>query len=322
MKKILSAKIVKLGFVIAIPLVLILIAYLIAPEQMNGATVRALFIQALVSSVIGWGGLLGMKAMSMDLAIGGKYIVSAVIGGNIAMSLGLGNWGALPICILVGICVGVIDGCLYRFLHLPSMVVSIAVTLIYEAISNLAPNGKAQMDLKNMIMMRGPWNIIIPLIAGVIIFLIYNKTAIGSHAKACGLNPKVAISKGIDFYRTKQLCYLIGGAFIGLYAWIQLMRAGVVRGQSNLSSVPLGFDALMCGFIAMALAPIVNEVIGVFIGAFLIKTLQYVLLIFGLDSEYQGIMVGILILTFLAVSGNVKRFREWVRRRQVKSAET
>lgn len=306
----------------AIPVVLVLIPYLLAPGRITGQTLKALLSQATISAILGWGMMFSMEAMTMDLAVGAKYLFAAIFGGNIAQMLGLGNWGALPMCLLFGFLVGLLDGCAYKYLRLPTIVVSIAMSLIYESAATLINNGAGvKMDLKNLFIMRFPWNVVFPLAAFIVAYLLFYKTRIGYHAKAVGLNAKVAVNKGISLYRTKMICYLITGTYAGLYAFAQLMRVGVVKTVANLASVPLGFDAMMCCFLAMAMAPLVNEMIGIFIGALTIQVLQYALLIVGVESEFQSIAVGVCVLIFLGLSNNSERMNAFIERRKIRRLE-
>lgn len=322
MKKETMKKIGRALIACAIPVVLILIPYVLAPGRITMQTLKALLSQATISAILGWGMMFSMEARTMDLAVGAKYLFAAIFGGNVAQMLGLGNWGALPFCLLIGFLVGLFDGCAYRYMRLPSIVVAIAMSLIYESAATLINNGAGvKMDLKNLFMMRLPWNVIFPLVAFIVAYFLFYKTPIGYHAKAVGLNAKVAVNKGINLGRTKMICYLITGTYAGLYAFAQLMRVGVVKTVANLASVPLGFDAMMCCFLAMAMASLINEMVGIFIGALTIQILQYALLIVGVKSEFQSIAVGICVLIFLGVSNNSERMNAFFERRKMRRQE-
>lgn len=305
-----------------IPMVVLLIPFCIAPDRINALTVKALVSQATISAILGWGMLFSMEAMTMDLAVGSKYLFAAILGGNLSQHLGWGNWGALPCCLVIGLMAGLLDGCIFKYLRLPSIVVSIAMALIYESAATIVNDGAGvKMDMGNLFILQVPWNIIFPLVAFVVAFMLFNKTKIGFHAKAVGFNAKVAISKGINLSRTKLTCYVITGIYIGLFSFVQLMRVGSMRTVTNLASVSLGFDAMMCCFLAIAMSSLVNETIGIFIGAFTIQNLQYALLILGLQSEYQSIFVGVCVIIFLGVSNNTARMGSFVERIKIRRME-
>lgn len=304
---------------VLIPAILLLITYIAVPERVNGDAIYALLMQACSSAILGWGLIFQIKANTMDLSVGAVYLVSAIIGGNLALQMGWGVVGVAVLIILVGMAAGAVTGLVFYLFKIPSFIVSLAMLLIYESFSASLFRGNGLVLPKEMIIMsKLPWSILVPVVTFIISYFLYNKTSIGVHAKAIGQNTSVAEMNGISLFKTKITCFVITGAFAGVYAFVQAGKVGIITGVQGMGSLSVAFDAMMCAFLAVALGIYLNEIICIYISALILQILKYALLMLGLDATYQTIAVGIFVLIVLGIMTNKARMQLWFNRQKAR----
>lgn len=307
-----------LAAVIALPVFLLIITKLYSPDRVNWGNVWDLLMQAFNLSILAYGLIFQISADTMDLSLGAVYILAAVFGGNLALQLGWGLPGMALLCVLTGLLLGVLSGTFFAIFKIPSFIISIAMMMIFESLSITLNGGHGVSIPAQMVVLNAmPWKILIPVVAGAVSFFLYSVTPLGAHAKAVGHNPKVAEVNGVRSLRIKFLCFMVMGAFAGLYSFVQLGRTGYIPGMQNLSSLAISFDALMCTFLAVAVGIRVNKVLCIYFCAFILQTMKFALSIFKLPSIFQSIAVGIFVLVLLGVMNNRSRFADWAERRKI-----
>ena len=71
-----------------------------------------------------------------DFSIGANIMLSAIVGTTLASRFNMGYFGLIVGCILTGAIVGLLNGFFYVKLHIPSMIVTTGLALIYESIAS------------------------------------------------------------------------------------------------------------------------------------------------------------------------------------------
>ncbi len=71
----------------------------------------------------------------MDLSLGAQRMLATILGGNIALQLGLGGIGVILFAIFFGMVFGTLIGTVFVVLRVPPMVLGIGMGLIYECIA-------------------------------------------------------------------------------------------------------------------------------------------------------------------------------------------
>ncbi len=140
------------------------------------------------------------------------------------------------------------------------------------------------------------------IIAVCIIYaFITNKTTFGRHCYAVGGNAKAAMLSGINVGKVYFMSYLSMGLLAGLSGLIMAARIGAVNGDTGNT---FEMDAIGACFIGGASAYGGRGTIkGVVIGAFLLGVINQGMSILGLDSNWQLVVKGIVLL--LAVTFDV-----------------
>lgn len=290
---------------LALPVLVYIVFYIISRGRFGQPGTMLLNVYQSVFSIFLALGLMTNMTMGMwDFSGGAVVYCAAIIGGNLAVNFNLGGYGMLLCCIAVGIGIEVVTGLLYNTLGIPSLVLSIGLCMVYEALAQSVFGGQAYVTREFTFIARAPYCFVILIVGIALMYVIINKTAFGRNLACIGSNQAVARSTGIKIKKMKFFSYLIGGAFMGAAGAFMLANNSTVPAPANLSSLTVIFDAIMGVNIGMFLSKYCNIVLGVTIGAFTMKMLSIALVAVGLSNNMRNVITGIFLLLILCVSAN------------------
>lgn len=259
-------------------------------------------------SIICYGLMLNMSVGMMNFAAGGMMLCACIIGGNLAKMFGWGIPGLVVFCLLVCLAEGVILGCLYRSMHVPSIVLTIGMMLLYEAFPRIVFKDGLNITAEYTSLARNPYCFYVLAICLIIFYIIYNKTAFGHNLRAIGNNQAIANSVGLDSDKIKLLSYVIGAAFLGIAAMLYASTNGEIRNVTSLGSMGIMMDGFMGMFIAMFIAQFCDMSIAVVFGVFAMKMLSNGFVALGMSSTVRDIVQGAILLILMIISANAGLF--------------
>lgn len=317
MKKIIEI-IKRCVIVLITPAVLYLVLYLAAPSAIGWSSLWELLRQSIAAAILSWGMVYGLKIGIWNFSVGANVMFSAVIGGNIALRLGLGLIPTILIITLTGTVVGLISGALFIFLRIPSVILTIGMMVILESGTAIAFGGGGITMLNDILKLSlFPYDMIVGIILFVIAYAMMYWISFGYNLRAVGSNIGVAKLNGIGIDKTRIICFTVTGFFCGCYAFMALAKGGVITPRVNMDSLTLTFDALIGGFIAIALEKQVNLIMGVFIGSFSIQLIKSCIIAFNMPSVFQQAIIAIFLLIIMAMTTRspvMDTIRAWCRR--------
>lgn len=264
--KVIKNLISKYALMLAVPILLFVVLSIIFHGVIGTNNIPSLMQQAVAPAILGWGVLFNIKVGNWDFSVGSVVLLSAIIGGNIAVRLNWGFAGLLIFCLLVAVLAGVVVGLVYYFLKIPTIITSIGMLLIYESISSYAFEGQG-IYLTGWNLLGNTEIVIIAIVAAATAYLIFYRSSIGYNVRAVGNNMNIAAQNGLNVYRVKAVAIAIAGLFAGLYAFISLGTSGVQKTVSSMGTMGTCFDAMMCVFVGMSITRRGNLVAGIFCGS-------------------------------------------------------
>ena len=202
--------------------------------------------------------------------------------------------------VLVAVVCGLITGLITVKLRIPAFIASLCMQFTCRGIVNSILQAKSI----GVTEITDPgWGVKLPLLIGVaiVIFFILEYTKVGKYNKAIGENIKAARSSGVnvDFFRI--IAYLISGATIGIAAYFDLLRNGVMSTNVGyglemrvIIAVVLGGLSLSGGYTATMKSAVV--------GSLLITIMTNGLMIVGVPTTYIGIIQGVIFLLVILVT--------------------
>ena len=298
--KVIKNLISKYSLMLAVPILLFVVLSVIFHGVIGTNNISSLMQQAVAPAILGWGVLFNIKVGNWDFSVGSVVLLSAIIGGNIAVRLNWGFTGLLIFCLLVAVLAGVVVGLVYYFLKIPTIITSIGMLLIYESISSYAFEGQG-IFLTGWNLLGNTEIVIIAIVAAATAYLIFYRSSIGYNVRAVGNNMNIAAQNGLNVYRVKAVAIAIAGLFAGLYAFISLGTSGVQKTVSSMGTMGTCFDAMMCVFVGMSITRRGNLVAGIFCGSLVMQLVKLALMAIGIPSEYNSIFIAIFVLIFMTM---------------------
>ena len=287
----------------AIPAIIYLILMIIMPDKIYLSNVKFLLIQAVTPAILAWGASFNLTAGHSDFSVGAAMLLAAIVGGNLALKFNLGVWGLIVICPIVGMLSSGLTGFLYTTLKIPSMIVSVGVMLIVESICSMIFGGKG-VNLPASYIVFGPSNntLIFGIVAFILAYYMFNFRTFGVHVRALGSNAGVAAQCGLNIDRARLKCFLCYGFFAGLYAVVSLGTSGVAKPVPAMGTMRTAFDAMMCFMVGTALAPKVNTIIAIYVGALYMQLVNLVLSAINFPSLFTQAVVAFFVLIVMCYS--------------------
>ena len=180
----------------------------------------------------------------LDMSVGANIVLSSIIACNASVKFGYAGLIIAPL--ICGTIIGLINGIVYIKLHISSLIVTCALSLIYEALSVYTTNGK-NVILSTEYRAFGdyPVNLILALIAYFLCAFILKYTKIGIYTYAIGSNEVVAKNMGVNVSKYKIVAFTLAGFFFGLaFKKYGMPLQAIIIGEFVINIIFFGFIAL------------------------------------------------------------------------------
>lgn len=255
----------------------------------------------------------------IDLSVGSTYALGAAVTGLLLVH-GQPIWLACLAGLGAGFCAGLVNGLATVFLHLPSFIVTLGslsairgLTLLLTGGAPISLDGNDPAIQAFSLLGQGllfglvPMELVLMLIIFALGSILMARTRFGFHLYAVGGSAEAARLCGINVSFVRAASFtLLGGlsAFAGILGLSFLNYVQGVTGTglelTVISAVIIGGTALFGGSGTMA---------GTLIGVFLIGILQNILVLAGLSSFWQTLVIGVVIVLAVALDTWLRRGR-------------
>lgn len=253
------------------------------------------------------------------IAVMGCGMSFVIIGGNFDLSVGsllslccvtcitlhdvIGPVPAILVTILVGICSGIVSGFLVGFLKLNSMIVTLGMMNVLQAVTLMVSGGKYAAlengDAWFTQIGKGSVGVLpIATIVMIVVIAVYaillNKTVFGHQVLAVGSNAEACKYSGINDRRVILKTFMLSGAAAALGAILLCSRGG-----SAQSTIGQGYEFDVITGVILGGANLnggSGSVIKTFVGVMIIGILKNGFVLLGLPYYLQWIAQCIIIL--------------------------
>ena len=247
-----------------------------------------------------------MVAGGMDLSVGGQIAVGGVLSAMLMAKLHCPTALVVFFSLLIGAGFGFINGRLTVKFAIPSMIVTLGTMLILQSASMVITGGYPIYEINENLKWIGQgWVGPIPvpvIIFGIIAFITWflmNKTYLGHYAYAVGGNADAARLSGIDTDRFTVFIFTIGGFFVSIASLIVMARAASAQPNAGSNTA---FDAITAAVLGgISISGGEGKISGALIGVLIIGMLNNGLLLMGLNSNWQGVIKGIVLIFAVGV---------------------
>lgn len=252
-----------------------------------------LFLATGMTMVIILGGI--------DLSVGSVIALSGVVAAGCVVNFGLPEAVGFIAAIAVGAAVGLFNGFIICKTDIPPFIVTLASMNITKGIALVLTGGAPIRCMTDAFKFPGagyvgpvPTPVILMFIIFILAALMINKTQLGRHIYAVGGNVQAAKFSGINVQKVKFIVYAYTGVMAGI--------AGVVIASRLYSGQPTAGDGAEMDAIASVVVGGTSmsggsgRIGGTLIGVLIIGVLNNGLNLMGVDSNFQYIVKGLVIL--------------------------
>lgn len=242
----------------------------------------------------------------LDLSVGMIFVLTNCLAATIVVGepvmTGIGIVGVLA----VGLACGALNGIIVVYGRLQPLIVTLATGAIYFGIAlalRPEPGGSVNFALADL-MTRSfygvPSSIMLLVATVVFIWIPYRRSVLGRAAYAIGSSEQAAYMSGVPIARAKILAYALAGLFAAIaglmltfitYSGAAKAALGGDYTLNSIGAVVIGGTSLFGGS---------GTAIGSIFGAFVLRTIGDLLIVFDINPVLQPLFVGIVLL--IAVS--------------------
>ncbi len=287
-------------FLLLILLVMWFAFAMLSPHFFSASNLTEITIQASVISMVAAGQTLVILTAGIDLGAGSVVALTSVIA-----AMAMEQTGTLIPSYVVGLAVGGLCGFFNGFvigkMKIPPFVATLGLMGIARGIALLITNGVPQYELVPGSDFMGQGRILgvpVPTVSVLLLYvfcyLVLSYTRRGRYTYAIGSNPQTSFLSGINVSGQIIWVYVMAGFTAGIAGITELSRIG--SGQpgaggdyalDSIAAVVLGGTSLQGG---------VGNIWGSLIGALIIATLRNGLNVMNINSFWQQVVIGLIII--------------------------
>jgi len=270
-----------------------LFAVITGGKLLSAANLGRILIQSYTVMLAGLGATLIYVHGGIDFSMGSVLALSQMCSAMLFRATNL-TWLMLPTTIAVSVACGFITGFVTVKFSVPPFISSLCMQLagrgILTSILNTRMVGVASLQPPT-------WGQRLPVLIVITAAMIFitEYTKIGKYNKAIGENKVAAWMSGIDVKRFRLYAYLISGVTLGVAAYFDLLRVGVLAGNSGLGLEMDVLIALVLGGLSLT-GGYSSSVRSAVIGSIIVVVIKNGLTIIGLSSNAVGIVQGAVFL--------------------------
>ncbi|WP_246779775.1 ABC transporter permease [Rhizobium sp. BK313] len=276
---------------------------------LTAGNISNILLQTSINGVLAIGMTFVILTRGIDLSVGSVVALAGIVSASFATtSATAGIVGApypvvvdLGIGLLVGIACGAVSGVIVSRFSVPAFVATLGMLSAARGLTLIYGEGRPVPALTPAFRWIGTGdflNIPAPVIILAVVFAvswwILNRTRFGRYIYAVGGNPHAAKTSGINTTRIRFIVYVISGGLAGIAGMLLSARTGSALPQAGVAYELDAIAAVVIG--GTSLSGGVGRVTGTLIGALIIGVMNNGLDLMGIQSYYQQVLKGALIV--------------------------
>lgn len=252
---------------------------------------------------------------SIDLSMEGTVSVCAVVfafafiamGGTLASFA----WLALPLALIVGAAVGLVNGLVHVILKIPSFMASLAMGFVGTGFALLLTGGdrvRVEDEIFRSLLTERffgfPIMCYVALAFLLFAWFIQARTTLGRNFYAVGGGEELAHSSGLNVNRVRVLGFMLAGVFYAVGALLAVGRIGIAETATGSNFMFVSITSVVVGGTALwgGLGGVWNTLIGVLI----VNVINNGMVVIGLPGYVQDGVLGLLVIVAVVLSTDRK----------------
>lgn len=290
-------------FAVLLLLVILFVAFTVTQDRFaTSPNIEALLTSASILWVVSIGLTFVMLAGGFDLSVGSMLALSSIALGAFFNDFGLPAIPAIIVTLAFGAIVGGgVNGMLVGRFGLSFLVVTLGTLILFRGVVNLWSDTKTEQVLSSLLdslafdkFVAVPIPVWIMVLTFLVALYVQRSTYFGRDVYAVGGNPDAARLSGVKVSRTIIAVYAISGMLAAFGGVIQTARIGAASPQVGEAILFDAAAAVLLG--GTSFAGGVGGVGGTAVGVLFLATLQNGLSVSGVQSFWQQIITGAILL--------------------------
>lgn len=247
--------------------------------------------------------------------------VPAILGMTACLSCGfIDRWGMpwIPACLLAlvfALMIGAFNALLVTNTTIPPFIITLAMQNVCRGICRVYTNEKTIVLAEKGYIFIGsgsiagfPVQVVWILVTVLLTSFILKRTTLGRHIYAAGGNRQAAVYSGINVKKVGMFVYLYAALMAGLAGIYCAGRTYAAMYTTGDRAETNAISAIVLGGVSMSGG--VGGMFGVIFGVFLIGILNNGLNLLGIDSSWQYIVQGVVIIAAVCIDYFRKKQRK------------
>lgn len=243
----------------------------------------------------------------IDLSIGSIAALSGILMAFLIKQYGFSVYVAVPIAILLGAVMGLVNGLIITRFSVPDLIGTLAMDLVYRGFALVIAKGLVLARFPDFLTGIGrgqiPGFVPVPVLIGLATmiagYVLLTRTYFGRYTIAIGSNPEAAELTGIAVNRHKVYAYVLGGACAALAGVMLTGKLNAIQATSApyfnlhvIAAVVVGGTSLFGGRASM---------LGSFAGVLLLSMMINALVTLRIEFFWQSVASGVVIVSSVAL---------------------
>jgi len=243
----------------------------------------------------------------IDLSIGSIAALSAILMAFLIKQYGFSVYVAVPIAIMLGALMGLINGLIITRFNVPDLIGTLAMDLVYRGFALVLAKGLVLARFPDLITEVGrgqalyflPTPVVIGLVTLAAGYFLLKFTHFGRYTIAIGSNPEASEMTGISVNRHRIYAYVLMGAMAALGGLMLTGKLNAVQATSApyfnlhvIAAVVVGGTSLFGGR---------ASILGSLAGVLLLSMMINALVTLRIEFFWQSVASGVVIILSVAI---------------------
>lgn len=287
-------------------IILCVIVSIATPKFLTGSNILNLFKSNAVNAIITCGMLMAILMGEIDISVGSIVGLTGVTAAFLLTNKGVPVPLVVVLILLLGALIGAVNGFFIAYVHVPAFVATLATQSIGRGLTEIITNGVTIRIRNDLYTSLGNKNlgavsitVIYALVALILTWFLLNRTRFGYYIYAIGGNRTAAAYSGVNVRKYNMIPYILSGLFCGVGGMIWSARLGSAAAMLGSGFEMDAIAATVIGGTSMTGG--VGTVGGTFIGILIIGVITNGLNLMGINSFWQDVFKGIIILAAVVI---------------------
>lgn len=274
---------------------------IINPNFLTWRNILTVFQQMVLNGLLAVGIMFAIITGGIDLSIGCTFAIVGIVVAYGCVN-GLNPILAILLGLLLGAALGAFNGFLVTNLKLQPFIATLGTMSLYRGIAYVVTGGVPVTNVPDSF--RNIFNgqlfagiryyVVIMILVFLAAHILLSKTRTGDYLYAVGGNEEAAKLSGVNVAKTKYIAYIVCGVCTAVAGLVMLASLGSAEATAGTGYETNAIAAAAIGGTRMAGGK--GTALGTFIGALLLAVLKVGMVVINVDSFWQYIVTGIIII--------------------------